>query len=220
FFLSSRPFFGSLHTYLTITEATLLIAPIWISYRFAQAMHDFESAVMNITLVSNSERVRPLKDATEDIEVEMFRSRNSHQPLSIMVVEPKPESVQVALHRAVEEVQQTMMYSYVINSMAQRLSKYLRRTDLILEQREQGRFVILCPDTNSRELKLITEYVETIADLELGVSVRCGAATFPDQALTFEELVHQAQNRLPQDDTYTLVTPQPTLRRVEAIQAS
>ncbi len=220
FFLSSRPFFGGMHTYLTITEATLLITPIWISYRFAQAIHDFESAVMNITLVNNSDRVRHLKEANEDIEVEMFRSRNSHQPLSVVVVEPKPESVQVALHQAVEEVQQTMMYSYVINSMAQRLSKYLRRTDLILEQRDQGRFIILCPDTNSRELKLITEYIETIADLELGVAIKCGTATFPDQALTFEELVHQAQNRLQQDDSYTLVAPRPALRRVEAIQAS
>lgn len=220
FFLSSRPFFGGLHTYLTITEATLLVAPIWISYRFAQAIHDFESAVMNITMVSNSDRVRHLKTADEDIEVEMFRSRNSHQPLSVVVVEPKPESVQVALHRAVQEVQQTMMYSYVINSMAQRLSKYLRRTDLILEQREQGRFVILCPDTNGRELKLITEYVETIADLELGVSVRCGTATFPDQALTFEDLVNLAQSHLQQTENHTIATPQRAMRRVEAIQPS
>lgn len=175
---------------------------------------------MNITMVSNSDRVRHLKTADEDIEVEMFRSRNSHQPLSVVVVEPKPESVQVALHRAVQEVQQTMMYSYVINSMAQRLSKYLRRTDLILEQREQGRFVILCPDTNGRELKLITEYVETIADLELGVSVRCGTATFPDQALTFEDLVNLAQSHLQQTENHTIATPQRAMRRVEAIQPS
>lgn len=212
FLFGSRPFFGGLQPFLTITEAVLLITPIWISHRFAQAVHEFEQAVLNMTLSSNNDRVRNIKSARADIEVEMLHSRNNNQPFSVMVVEPKEESVQQALHQAVEEVQQSMMYSYVINSMAQRLSKYLRHTDLILEQREQGRFIILCPNTNSRELRLITEYVETITDLELGVSINCGAATFTDPALTFEELIRQAQSRLHPEDTYPLIPPQRTFQ--------
>lgn len=220
FFLSSHPFFSGLYTYLTITEVALLIIPIWGSYWLTRAINEVERAIMNTTLANNCDQIPSINEVQEKIDLEIFYSRASHQPFSVVVVEPKPESVQVALHRAVGEIQQTMMHSYVINSMAQRLSKYLRHTDLILEQRKQGRFIVLCPNTNSRELRLITEYIEAIADLELGVSIKCGTATLSDQTLTFEELISQAQNRLQQDDSYLFARPPFSLRRVEAIQTS
>jgi hypothetical protein len=89
-----------------------------------------------------------------------------------------------------------MMHSYIINSMAQTLSKYLRRTDLILEQRDQGRFIILCPETSVGDLNLLVEYIQTIVTKQLGTAVACGVATFPREALTFEELVHRAESQL------------------------
>lgn len=196
FIFNQRPLLGGLYTYLSITEITLLSVSIWFAHVLARAIRDFEKAVENITLRNTSRRIRPLTDAVEDIQVEMFRSRHNHHPLSVMVIEPNPESIQSTLHRAVLEVQQTMLHSYVINSMAQTIGKYLRRTDLILEQREQGRFIILCPETNARELKLLVEYIQTIAKKQLGAAVACGVATFPDEALTFEELVQRAESHL------------------------
>jgi len=198
FIFNQRPLLGGLYTYLSITEITLLTISIWFAHILARAIRDFEKAVENITLRSPSRRIRQINDAAEDIQIEMFRSRHHHHPLSVVVIEPKPESIQSTLHRAVQEVQQTMLRNYVINSMAQTIGKYLRRTDLILEQRDQGRFIILCPETNARELKLLVEYIQTIAKKQLGTAVACGVATFPDEALTFEELVQQAETHLRQ----------------------
>jgi hypothetical protein len=126
----------------------------------------------------------------------MFRSRHHHHPLSVIVVEPKKDSHQVALHQAVKEVQETIMRSYVITKLANSLSRHLRRTDLVLEERERGRFIILCPDTSARDLNMLVEYIQATATEMVGVTVDCGMATFPDEALTFEELVRQAETRL------------------------
>jgi hypothetical protein len=167
-----------------------------LACKLAGGLSEFEDAVKKITFTSNNRRIRQLEEATEEIQAEMFRSRHYHHPLSVIMVEPEAESVQNTLHRAVQEVQKSMMNSYIVNTMAQTLSQYLRQTDLILEQREQGRFLILCPDTNSQDLDLLVEYVKTVATEQLGTAVTCGMSTFPDQAITFEELVNQAETKL------------------------
>ena len=100
------------------------------------------------------------------------------------------------------EVQQAMMNTYVSRSMAQTLSKYIRRTDLIMEQTDQERFVILCPDTNATDVALLAEYLQVVAQEELSTSVVCGTATFPDEAITFEELMRQAETRLDHGNGY------------------
>jgi hypothetical protein len=196
FLSNSRPILGGIYTYLSITEITLLSLSVWLSHRLALAVYDFEDAVQNVTLVNLNGRVRPLDEAVEDIQVEMFRSRHHHHPLSVIVVEPQPGSIQVVLHRAVQEVQQAIMNNYVITKLADSLSHHLRRTDLVLEQRDRGRFIILCPDTSARDLNVLVEYIQATAAELVGVSVNCGMATFPDEALTFEELVHQAESNL------------------------
>ena len=196
FIFNERPLLGGVYTYLSITEITLLSISIWLSYFLNRAIRDFEKAVENITLQNDSRRIRHLDDALEDVQIEMFRSRHNHHPLSIVVVAPEPESIQQNLHQAVQEAQQTMLRSYVINSMAQTLSKYLRRTDLILEEHHKGRFIILCPDTNRTDLSVLVEYIQSTLGEVLNVSVKCGMATFPDEALTFEELVKHAEGKL------------------------
>lgn len=196
FLFETRPVWGGIYTYLSITEMSLLLLSVWLSHRLALAMYDFEDAVANLTLVNLNGRVRSLVQAADDIQVEMFRSRHHHHPLSVVVVEPKKDSLQVALHQAVKEVQESIMKSYVITKLADSLSRHLRRTDMVLEERERGRFIILCPDTSARDLNVLVEYIQATASEMVGVKVNCGMATFPDEALTFEELVHQAESRL------------------------
>lgn len=211
-FLGRHPLVGGIYTYLSITEAVLLLVTVWLAHTVASALDDFEGAVEKVTFNGNNKRIRRLDEATEEIQHEMFRSRHYHHPLSIVIVKPETGFIQTALHRAVQEVQQAMLKTYVINSMAQTFSKYVRRTDLILEQRDQERFMILCPDTNAADLTLLVEYLQVVAQDQLGASVLCGTATFPDEAITFEELMRQAESRLSQRDdkneaTDSILTP-------------
>jgi GGDEF domain-containing protein len=195
-FFEERPLLGGLYTYLTITELVFILILVWLSHNFAAGLYEFEEAVKRITFSDSNRRIRQYHEADEDIQVEMFRSRHNHHPLSIIVVEPNAQSLQTTLHRLVQEFQQTMLSSYVINNMAQTLSKYLRRTDLILEQREKGRFIIVCPETNANDSELLVEYIQNVALEQLGTSVVYGMATFPKEAVTFEELVRQAESKL------------------------
>jgi len=195
-FFDGHPPFGGVYTYLTITEISLLLILVWLAHRVATPLQEFTEAVESITFTNTNNRIKPINEADEEIQIEMFRSRHNHHPLSVVLVELEPESLQAALNRAVQEVQQTMLSNYVINNIAHTLSKYLRRTDLILEQRDQGRFLIMCPDTTAGDLKLLVEYIQAVTAEQLGTSIACGVATFPDEAITFEELVNRAESHL------------------------
>lgn len=196
FLFDGRPMFGGIYMYLSITEISLLLVLVWLAHKVAIPLQEFTEAVESITFTNISKRIKPIAEADEEIQIEMFRSRHNHHPLSVVLVELKPESLQVALHRAVQEVQQTMLNNYVINNIAYTLSKYLRRTDLILEQRDKRRFLIMCPDTSAGDLQLLVEYIQAVAAEQLGTSIACGVATFPDEAITFEELVNRAESHL------------------------
>lgn len=194
--LGTRPLLGGVYTYLSVTELTLLLITVSVAHMVASALEDFQGAVAEITLSDGNRRIRQIEEATDEIQLEMFRSRHYHHPIGIVVVKPEPAFNQMALHRAVQEVQQAMMDTYVMKSMAKTFSSYIRRTDLILEERDRGRFIILCPDTNASDLELMVEYLHAVAQERLGGPIACGTATFPDEAITFEELIHTAESRL------------------------
>ena len=90
-----------------------------------------------------------------------------------------------------------MMGRYVFTSLAGAIGKELRRTDMVLEEREHRRFIIVSPETDTRGSSELVQRIRAAASERLGVSLECGIASFPDEALTFEELVHQAETRLP-----------------------
>ncbi len=195
-YAGKHPLLGGVYTYLTVTEVGLLLITLLLAYKLASAIEDFEGAVKKITFRHSDKRIRQLDEADDEIQLEMFRSRHYHHPLGILIVQPESGFAQTAMHRAVREVQQAMINTYATRSMAQTFSKYIRRSDLIMEQADQERFVILCPDTNATDLVLMAEYLQVVAQEELSASVVCGTATFPDEAITFEELMRQAETRL------------------------
>jgi GGDEF domain-containing protein len=196
FVFTERPLWGDINTYLSITEMTLLWILIALARIVSRAFYDFEEVVQNITLSDVSHRVLTLREAENDIHNELTRGRRYQRPLSVVVVEPDPDSIQISLHRTVREVQQAMMIRYVVTSLARVFDQVLRRIDLIITQQEQGRFVILCPETNSDGSRVVIDRIREAVSAQLGVSVRCGAASFPDEALTFDELVTQAELRM------------------------
>lgn len=196
FLYSGRPILGGLYTYLSITEFSLFLILIWLTHRLVVDLSSFETAVRNITFAGAGKRVRQLDGGEEDIQVEIFRSRHNHQPLSVVLVEPDPLSAQETLPDALKEVQQIILHSYATNRVTYTLSKYLRRTDLIFAKPGEDRFVILCPDTNAEDAKLLVEYIQAVAQEQLNIDVDCGLATFPRDAVTFEELMRRAERSL------------------------
>ncbi len=197
FIFNQRPFIGGIYTYLSVTELAMLLALVWMAYQVSGATQAFEDAVEKITLGrAEGAHVKDLADAQDDIRREMFRSRHYNRPLGVIAVQPNLDITNPDAHRIIREAQAAMVNSYIINNVANTLQKYLRPTDMILEDRETQRFYIICPETPLNDLKILLEYVQDVTTEELGVTATCGFATFPDEAVVFEDLLDKSVGRL------------------------
>ena len=191
-FFNTRSFIG-INLYLSITELVFLLVAVWLAYQVALDLDDFEQAVINMTLPQVSRQVRRLAESSDEIQTEMLRSRRHRRPLSVLVIKPDANSVTTAIHRTVQEVQQAMMTRYVVTSLTRIVSDVMRRTDTIFEQPNANQFIVMSPETNTVNSSAFIDRIQAAATEKLGVNVICGVASFPDDALTFDELVREAE---------------------------
>jgi len=78
--------------------------------------------------------------------------------------------------------------------IGQAIGDSIRQTDLLIQD-HIGRFVILCPETDLENAFFLAERTRNIVEEHTGLHVNCGVASFPDEALTFEDLLYIARDR-------------------------
>lgn len=183
-------------TYVTITELIMVALGVSLAHVVATHLHEVEEVVANITFSDLNPAVKPLKEASEDVQREMLRSRRYGRPLSVIVVEPDPASIDAEQHETVTQIQKSMITPYVVASLARIVGQELRRTDLVLDHHERRRFIAVCPETSGTDSATLAERIRTAAERRLGVHVTSGVASFPNDALSFEELVNRAETKL------------------------
>jgi hypothetical protein len=174
----------------------LQLATLFLSYRVSQATAEFRKAIETITFSDQNSRLRHINEVHSMVDVEMVRSRRFERPLSLVVVQADASSVNMEMHKLVQEMQRSMMQRYVLSTMARVLSRALRRTDLVLEEGKPGRLLLLAPETNDAEARLMGQRVSRVIMDRLGISATFGAASFPQEALTFEDLRDVAEQDL------------------------
>ena len=200
FVFNSRPVWGSVFTYLTITEGGLIAALVVLAHRAGGGLQDFLEAVRSITLEKIGQQVPQVEAADDVVRAEMTRSRHYHRPLSVIVAAPEADGVQLVLPILIQEAEHAFVQRYANARLAALIRKELRLMDTVLEDRKNGRFIILCPEVDGQHSTVLMERIRTAASRQLGVEVQCAAASFPDTAITFEELVSRAELQLQQEE--------------------
>jgi hypothetical protein len=54
---------------------------------------------------------------------------------------------------------------------------------------------VLCPETDTTDIIFLAQRISQIVEDRTGLQVNCGIASFPDEALTFEDLLFMARDR-------------------------
>jgi GGDEF domain-containing protein len=90
----------------------------------------------------------------------------------------------------VQEVQQAMMKQYVLSGVARRLCDELEEYNIIAKKNDH--FLALLPEVTSDQLANLVGRLRQSVSEQVGVDLRIGTASFPEDALTFESLVEKA----------------------------
>lgn len=194
--IGGAPLFGDAYTYLTFSSFVFVIMTLVFSYRVSQATLEFRKAIETVTFSDADIQLRDLREMQSVVDSEMVRSRRFERPLSLVMLQADASSLNMTMHRLVQEVQRSMMQRYVLSTMVRVLSRCLRRTDLVIEDQKPGRLLLLAPETNEHEATKMGERITRLVQERLGVAAHFSIAAFPQHALTFEELLNVAEQRM------------------------
>lgn len=183
---------GGEQLYLTLTEAALLTIGAILARDLDQQLKEYEGALAEIGLPKSSQKIYAWDEAGDLVKTEFIRSRRYNHPLSLMVIEPTMESLKLQLNRTERDIQRIMMDGFLHTSLARIAAGEARRTDLVIEMENEKRILVLFPETKPDGLGIFAERIQALAKAELGLTLNYGIASFPKDALTFEDLQQKA----------------------------
>ena len=199
---------------ITIIELMLIATGVLIVHGLARHVNELEDTIESIAFGEIPGRAPCIEDAIEAIKVELTRSRRYNHPLTVLLLEPDPETIQTNLKRMFQEMKLNSARRYASARLCQIVNEASRRTDLVFRQTKNERFVILCPETDPQTSTILANRIQTVARESLGLSVAWGAAAFPAEAITFEELLLKAEISLLSPTAHPLPAPQESTGKI------
>jgi GGDEF domain-containing protein len=177
-----------------VLEFVLLEAGVWFAYQLAVQLSHAESIMDALALSAFPNRAHDIEEEQQRIKTELTRSRRYHRPLSLVVIESLGDDGKVAIEM-LKGIQHDLMNRFTSARVGQIIDDRIRQTDLVLRD-YRGRFVILCPETDLPSSELLAKRIIHAVKERTDLLVFFGVAAFPDEALTFDDLLHTARERL------------------------
>lgn len=175
---------------LTVTEISAIALTTMLARGVSLAVSEFENAVTNITIGQVGKQPESFSVGQGEIYREVRRARYYQRPLTLMTIKVEEDSIQVALDRMVQEVQQAMMKQYVLSSVSKMLCDELEDYNIIAKRNDH--FLVLLPEATPDKLPDLTRRLRKAVSEQVGVELQIGAAALPEDAITFESLMEKA----------------------------
>lgn len=176
-----------------ILEIVILEVGVWLSYQLAVGIESSESLMDALAQGTFPHRALEIEAASAQLKNEFARSRRYHRPLSLIVVHAYPKDEEV-VREMLKSLQRDVLSRLSNARIGQAIGEAVRQTDLLVRD-QIGRYVILCPETDLESAVLLADRLCKLVEERAGLHVNCGVASFPDEALTFEDLLHLARDR-------------------------
>ncbi len=191
-----RTAWGGIQTYLTLFEFAAVLLSATLAALVGRASADFLESARALLLSGTDGRIYQGAQAAAVIKREMHFARRANRPLSVMVLDAADDGKPVKLHNTTQEIQRIFARRYRQVSLARLLARIIRRTDFLVDESEEGRLILVMPEMAREQMVDVVERLDREVRARLGSDLRCGMASLPEQGVTFEELVYQAERML------------------------
>ena len=175
-------------------EFMMLEVGVWFAHQLASQISHAESIMDALALSAFPNRARDIDSESQRIKIELTRSRRYHRPLSVLMIESESDDEKL-IREAFRNIQHDLMSRFTSARVGQIIDDRVRQTDLVLRD-YKGRFVVLCPETDFSNASLLAKRISQAIKERTSLRVLWGVAAFPEEALTFEDLLQKAQERL------------------------
>lgn len=175
-------------------EFMMLEIGVWFAHQLATQISHAESIMDALALSAFPNRARDIESENQRIKIELTRSRRYHRPLSVVMIQPESDDEKL-IREAFRNIQHDLMSRFTSARVGQIIDDRVRQTDLVLRD-YKGRFIVLCPETDLANASLLARRISQAIKERTSLRVFWGAAAFPDEALTFDDLLQKARERL------------------------
>ena len=179
------------HLPLTVTEAVAILTTVVLAHQIARHTVRFEKSAAEVAAVRWQTRPRSFDDEQTEMYRELRRARRFDRQLSVVALEPTSEALKLSIDRLIEEVRGEMVQRYIEVRLADVLQNEVHDVDLVANY--EGRFILLLPETDRKHVADVMQKLAIQVERELGLQLRIGAATFPDEEVTLTGLVERAE---------------------------
>ncbi len=193
---------------LTVTEICILAVTIILVRWVSNGLGEFEEAVVHITIGQHDRLPESFSTSQGEMYRELRRARHYQRPLALMAIGVEKKSMEVAVDRMVQEVQQAMVREYVLSDVAKKLVDGLEDYNVIARRNEH--FLILLPEVSSNDLPALVARLRQAMAEQTGVTLQIGCSSFPEDAVTFDSLVEQAVKAMDgkREEAHSALSPQ------------
>lgn len=179
---------------VVLLEFILLEAGVWFAHQLAVQISHAESIMDALALTAFPNRARDIEAENQRIKIELTRSRRYHRPLSVVVIQMESEN-EKNTREMLKSVQHDLLSRFTSARVGQIIDDRIRQTDLVMRD-YKGRFIVLCPETDLLNASLLGKRISQAVQERTNLRVLWGAAAFPEEALTFDDLLQKARERL------------------------
>jgi len=179
---------------IIVLEFILLEVGVWFAHQLAVQLSHAESIMDALAVSAFPNRAHDIDAEDERIKIELTRSRRYHRPLSVVLIKSESED-QKNTREMMKSIQHDLMSRFTSARVAQIIDDRIRQTDLVVRD-YRGNFIIVCPETDLSSVSLLARRISQEIKERTSLRVLWGSAAFPDEALTFEDLLHRARERL------------------------
>ena len=184
-----------------VLEFLLLEGGVWFAHQLAIQISHAESVMDALALSAFPNRANDIDSENQRIKIELTRSRRYHRPLSLVVIESESEDEKTT-REMLKSIQHDLLNRFTSARVGQIIDDRIRQTDLVLRDR-RGRFIVLCPETDLENASLLAKRIAQAVKERTSLHVLWGVAAFPEEALTFDDLLQKARERLMDSVTVT-----------------
>lgn len=175
-------------------EFMMLEVGVWFAHQLASQISHAESLMDALAMSAFPNRARDIESESQRIKIELTRSRRYHRPLSVVMIESESDDEKLT-REAFRNIQHDLMSRFTSARVGQIIDDRVRQTDLVLRD-YKGRFIVLCPETDLSNASLLAKRISQAIKERTSLRVLWGVAAFPEEALTFEDLLQKARERL------------------------
>ena len=165
-----------------------------LSYFVGRQVQQIDALVRGLSVSAYPNRTIDIKAGRDLINTEVTRSRRYKRPFSTLVLKLEFADKKNEPHQN-EAIQRDLLKRFAIAKMGQIINEFARQTDMIFSD-QFDHFILLCPETDFEKSTVLAKRISKSISEKMDAWMAWGTASFPQDALIFDDLVELASRRM------------------------